>query len=133
MSAQWNESTSTGRRRTLRAVNSSGLKLRLEVEGGGHTSALAVPENQWHFAGCTQSGSNINTAVLYANGASAAVPVSVTINTENAFRFGRFNNVGQVCQFAYGLVYNRALSPAEIEQNRQVLMVILASRGVILS
>jgi hypothetical protein len=130
MSAQWNESTSAGRRWTLRAVNSSGLKLRLEIEGAGHTSALAIPENQWHLVGCTQSGANINTAVLYANGASAAVTASATIDTQNTFRFGRHNNVGQVCQFAYGLVYNRALSSAEVEQNRQALKAILAPRGI---
>jgi chitodextrinase len=132
MSAQWNESTSAGRRWTLRAVNASGLKLRLEIEGAGHTSALAVAENQWHFVGCTQSGANVNTAVLYANGASEAVTASATINTQNTFRFGRHNALGQVCQFAYALVYDRALSPAEVEQNRQALKAILAGRAIAL-
>jgi hypothetical protein len=132
MSAQWNESTSAGRRWTLRAVDSDGLKVRLEFEGGGQTSALPVVQNAWHFVGATQAGANANTCVMYANGASEAVTLNLALDTQNTFRFGRHNNLGQVCQFAYGLVYDRALSPAEVEQNRQALKVILASRGITL-
>jgi hypothetical protein len=132
MSAQWNESTSAGLRWTLRAVNSGGLKVRLEFEGGGQTSALPVVQNAWHFVGATQAGANANTCVMYANGASEAVTLNLALDTQNSFRFGRHNNLGQVCQFAYGLVYNRALSPAEVEQNRQALKAILAPRGITL-
>ena len=84
MSAQWNESTSAGLRWTLRAVNSGGLKVRLEFEGGGQTSALPVVQNAWHFVGATQAGANANTCVIYANGASEAVTVNLALDTQNS-------------------------------------------------
>jgi hypothetical protein len=45
-----------------------------------------------------------------------------------AYAFGSFKDG----RHAYCVVYNRALSPAEVAQNRQVLKTILAGRGVTL-
>jgi hypothetical protein len=80
----------------------------------------------------TQSGSNLNTAVLYRDGGSEAVPTSQVIDTQGNFQVGKYSSLFAGMTGAYCLAYNRALSAEEVEQNRQVLMSILAARGITL-
>jgi hypothetical protein len=87
------------------------------------------------FLACTQSGNNLNTCVGYRDGASQASTESVTINTAGNFEMmsrGNTSGANKWGKIAYQLVYNRALSAVEIEQNRQALKAILAGRGITL-
>ena len=131
----WIGDGTNGRRWTLRN-QSSATSLRLEVQGTSQSVALNLSDETWHFVAATQSGPNINTAVLYLNGASAAITSSAVINTTgNLVVLGQeaaASGAGRWGKMAYGLVYNRALSPAEVEQNRQALKAILAGRGITL-
>jgi hypothetical protein len=126
---EWPGTGPNFQRYTLRHLSNN---LRLEVAGAGHTSSLGLNASSWHFVGATQSGSNLNTAVLYRDGGSEAVPTSQVIDTRGDFQFGRFSGIFAGMTGAYILVYNRALSAAEVEQNRQVIKAILASRGITL-
>lgn len=128
---QWREkpSPSTWERWTLRRVN-SGTSLRIEFSGGGHTAALILPVSSWIFVGATQSGSNANTINLYLNGTSEACTLNQVLDTQGVFQFGWVDQSAVVMEAAYGLVYNRALSPAEVEQIRQALITIVAPRGI---
>ena len=110
----------------------SGDTVRLEVQGFGFSSGLAIPASTWIFVGGTQSGADTNTAVLYLDGASQAVTGSATCITDGPIWFGSEQSATVPMEAAYGLVYNRALSPAEVEQNRQALKSILAARGITL-
>jgi chitodextrinase len=114
---------------TLRELSG---KVRLEVAGAGHTTGFAIPLNSWFFVGATQATSNFNSCIVYFNGSAAAVPASATLNTGGNFSWARIVGTTVAMQAAYGLVYNRALSPAEVEQNRQALTAILAGRGITL-
>ena len=107
-------------------------QIRLEVAGAGHTTAFTVPAGAWFFVAATQAGSNMNSCIVYFNGNSEAVPVSAALNTQGNFFWGRRVASPVAMEAAYGLVYNRALSPAEVEQNRQALAAILAGRGMAL-
>ena len=109
-----------------------GGKVRLEVAGAGHTTGLALPLNAWFFVGATQATNNFNSCIVYFNGSAEAVPVSATLTTGGNFSWARINGATVAMQAAYGLVYDRALSPAEVEQNRQALKTILAPRGITL-
>ena len=130
---QWRQkpSPSTLKRWTLRKVN-TGITLRIEFSGGGHTSALIWPVSSWMLVGATQSGSNANTITLYLDGASEACTLNQMLDTQGVFQFGWVDSNAVVMEAAHGLVYNRALAPAEVEQNRQALKVILAPRGITL-
>jgi hypothetical protein len=87
------------------------------------------------FVALTQSGANMNTCVGYRDGASEASTKNLELSTTGNFEIQSRGNSfdgstwGKV---AYQLVYNRALSPAEVEQNRQALKSILAGRGITL-
>ena len=125
---------SNGTRWTLRCATGTD-DLRLEIQGAGETeAALNFDVDVWAFVAATQSGDNLNTVTLYKDGATpVALSTSATINTAGNFLINSINNGhGQLQQMAYCLVYNRALSPAEIEQNRQALASILAARGITL-
>jgi hypothetical protein len=126
---EWAGSGPNFTRYTLR---NSGGNLRLEVAGAGYTSSLGLSAGSWHFVGVTQSGSNLNTAVLYRDGGSEAVPTSQVIDTQGNFQFGKYSSLFAGMTGAYCLAYNRALSAEEVEQNRQVLTTILAARGITL-
>lgn len=126
------EWSGTGPNFTRYTLRNSGGSLRLEVAGAGFTSALGLSANSWHFVGVAQPGSNLNTAVLYRDGGSQAVTTSQVINTQGNFQFGKFSALFGSMTGAYCLVYNRALSPEEVEHNRQVLTTILAARGIAL-
>src|SRR5919106_151326 len=128
---EWIGDGSNGRRWTFRDQG-SGDELRLEISGAGYTSALA-PTGAFRYMACTQPGANINTGVIYLDDIAEAITTSATINTTGNFSIstligGAYGNP----VIAYGLVYNRALSAAEIAQNRQALKTILAARGVTL-
>jgi len=130
---EWVGDGSNFKRWTLRCASSSD-DLRLEVQGAGQTaSSLNFDAFEWNFIAATQSGSNMNTITLYKDGATPVpLTTSATLDTIGAFQFGTANSVGNAMQAAYGLVYDRALSAAEIEQNRQALASILAARGITL-
>jgi Concanavalin A-like lectin/glucanases superfamily/Fibronectin type III domain len=136
----WIGSGGTGTRWTLR--NESGdPTLRMESGGGGNNSqsftGLDFSDETWSFVAATQSGAATNTAVAYKDGASAPYTnVGTPINTAGALvvmgQEAAASGTGRWGKIAYGLVYNRALSPAEVEQNRQALKAILAGRGIAL-
>ena len=128
---EWPGAGTNLQRWTLRNLGTP-AKIRLEVAGAGHTTAFDVPAGAWMFVGATQAGSDLNSCIVYLNGSAEAVPVSATLNTQGNFVWGRQNGSPVAMEAAYGLVYNRALSPAEVEQNRQALKAILASRGITL-
>jgi hypothetical protein len=100
----------------------------------GDTIVVGSMPLRLHGAAVTQSGANINTGVIYLDGGSAAITTSATINTIGNFSMMSLLGApyGAGCVLAYGLVYNRALSAGEIEQNRQVLAAILTARGIAL-
>lgn len=114
----------------------SGNVLRMEYNAGGYTSSLEVAAEQWNFVAVTKSGASSNTEIAYVNGLAEAITTDRTLNTSGNLRWGESGNVsnpsGEVCAFAYGLVYDRALSPAEVAVNRAALKALLASRGITL-
>ena len=129
---EWGGTSTNGTRWTLHKDTSSG-NLELDIRGATFEPALLVPADTWCFVAATQSGNNLNTVTLYLNGSSAASSTSATIDTStHAFVWGQDSAILRVMQAAYGLVYNRALSAAEVEQNRQVLKSLLAARGITL-
>lgn len=107
-------------------------RVGLEVAGAGHTTAFAFPLNAWFFVGATQTNSNFNSCTVYFNGSAEPVPVSATLDTTGRFSWARINGGTVAMEAAYGLVCDRALSATEVEQNRQVLKAIMATRGVTL-
>jgi hypothetical protein len=64
------------------------------------------------------------------DGASEASGVSGAIDTINGIILASDNAIQQEMEAAYLLVYDRALSAAEVEQNRQALKAILSARGI---
>ena len=106
--------------------------LRLDIRGATFTSALALPASTWCLVAATQSGPDLDTVTLYLNGASQPSRVSAAINTTNGLIVGQASSVTKQMEAAYIRVYNRALSPAEIDQNRWALKSILAGRGITL-
>lgn len=127
---EWGGTGGDGQRWTL--DRSGAGNLRLDIRGAAFASALALPASTWCFIAATQSGADLNTATLYLNGSSEASGISATVDTTNGFLIGQANAVARSMEAAYGLVYDRALSAAEVEQNRQALKPILASRGITL-
>lgn len=114
----------------------AGNQLRMEYNAGGNTTNLVVAASTWAFVAVTKSGANANTEIAYVNGSSEAITRDQVLNTTGNFRWGESGNVssptGEICEFGHGLIYNRALSPAEVEQIRQALKVIVAPRGIML-
>ena len=132
LAVEWAGTGSPGERLTIK-VHGGLDAMFLETAGTVHESALAVPDaSGWHFIAYTQSGANWNTGVLYVDGAAEAVTTSRATNITGAFRFGFTGGGLHAMAAAYGLVYDRALSPAEIERDRQALSVIVAPRGIVL-
>ena len=129
-SLEWRGTGGSFTRWTLRERDNGFV--RLEVQGAGHTTSFAFPIDEWFFVGATQANSNLNSCIVYFNDSSAALPVSAVLNTTGNFAWARINGAPVAMEAAYGLVYDRALSPAEVEHNRQVLQSILASRGITL-
>jgi hypothetical protein len=116
--------------------NSAALRLQ-GSSGQGTTTALTLSHETWHMVAATMSGNNLNTATLYRDGNSAAVTTNQTVNTNGNVDMCSSQGTGasgadKIIKIAYGLVYNRALAPAEIAQNRQALAAILAGRGITL-
>lgn len=127
---EWGGTSTNGSRWTL--DRSAAGNLRLDIRGTIFTSTLALPAETWCFIAATQSGADLNTVTLYLDGSAQASGTSGTIDTINPLIWGQANAVTRIMEAAYGLVYDRALSPAEVEQNRNALKVILAARGIML-
>lgn len=125
---EWRGDGSSFVRWTLR--NLDGF-VRLEVQGTGHSTAFAVPIDAWFFVAATQATDNLDSAIVYLNGSSEAVSASATLDTVGNFSWTQRREFIAM-EAAYGLVYDRALSAAEVEQNRQALKEILAGRGIAL-
>jgi hypothetical protein len=121
----------TGPTFTRWTIRDSSGKIRLEVSGAGHNTAFSLA-NSWCFVAVTQASSNFNSCIVYFNGSSEAVTASATLDTRGNFFWGRRVGSSVAMEAAYGLVYNRALSGAEVEQNRQVIKSLLAGRGITL-
>jgi hypothetical protein len=127
---EWNGTGGNGERWAL--DRSGAGTLRLDIRGANFTSALALPAGAWCSVAATQSGANLDTVTLYLNGSSEASGVSATIDTTNGFIVGQASSVTKQMEAAYVLVYNRALSAAEVERNHWALTSILAGRGITL-
>ena len=117
-------------------VNSPDV-LAIITAGGQHlfTTLSPMPDQTWMFLACSMAGANINTCIGYRDGASEAATTNVALSTTGNFEIqSRGNSSGGNTwgKVAYQLVYNRALSAVEIEQNRQALKTILAGRGITL-
>lgn len=127
---EWPGTGPNFQRWTLRN-SSSPARLRLEVAGAGHSATtLDLTESVWTFVAATQSGADLNTAVLYKDALSEASTAVATIDTQGNLRFGTQNSAAVPMDMALGFVYNRALSAAEIERMRQVIKPIMAGRGI---
>ena len=123
-----------GTRWTMRAKTSD-TEFRLEVQGAGESfedAGMDLIVDTWQFVAVTQSGDNLNTIVGYVDGASEASVTAAAINTDGNFQLFGVNNVAAPGGIGYGIVYNRALSAAEIATNRHALTLIMAQRGVTL-
>jgi hypothetical protein len=109
--------------------------LAIITNGGQRHEFMAlnpIPNATWTFVALTQSGANINTCVGYRDGAVEAATANVALSTTGSFEIqsrGSSSGVLTWGKVAYQVVYNRALSGAEVEQNRQTLKTILAGRG----
>src|SRR5918996_895456 len=116
--------------------NTNNPSPQLDIHGTIHTfSTLNFTDGAWDFVALTQSGNNLNTCRCYMDGDSELSSTSATINTTStAAMAGRSSGAGgfKWIKHAYCLVYDRALSPAEVEQNRQALKAILAGRAITL-
>jgi hypothetical protein len=104
--------------------------LKLFIRGTQFASSLPLPAAEWCFVAGTQSGADLDTVTLYLDGASEASGVSGAIDTINGIILASENAIQQEMEAAYLLVYDRALSAAEVEQNRQALKAILSARGI---
>jgi chitodextrinase len=121
----------------LPATNTNNLQLLYGTGANNFvfTDLSPLPDLTWMFLALTQSGNNVNTCVAYRDGASQAATNNQTLNTTGSFEMmSRGNSFGSNTwgKIAYQLVYDRALAPAEVEQNRQALKTILAGRGITL-
>jgi len=127
---EWLGDGSLFTRWTLRSKNNV---VRLEVAGAGHSTAFAVPIDTWFFVAATQSTDNLDSAIICLDGDSEPVTASSDpLDTRGNFTWARQNNSAVAMEAAYGLVYDRALSAEEVEQNRHALKEILAERGIAL-
>lgn len=132
---KWN-ADGGGERWCIKNVAIAGNVLRTEYNSGGNTTTLVVTPQQWAFVAVTKSGANANTEIAHVNGSSEAITRDQVLNTMGNFRWGESGSLssptGEICEFAYGLVYDRALTPAEIAQSRAALTALLAGRGIVL-
>ena len=129
---EWAGSGGGGTRLTLKCNGVANVLLIEYAAGGTSLLTLPVAQDTWHFCGYTQSGNNANTGIGYLNGNAEAVTLNRSINTAGNLFWGKIAGGAKIMEAAYGLVYNRVLSPAEVEQNRQALKAILATRGITL-
>ena len=123
-----------GTRWTMRCASSTD-DYRIEIQGAGETeAALNFDGDVWAFIAAVQAaGGNLDDITLYKDGETPiALTTSATINTDGNFQLFAINNAGASFGLGYCLVYNRALSAAEIATNRHALTLIMAQRGVTL-
>jgi Concanavalin A-like lectin/glucanases superfamily len=110
-----------------------------EINGGiGFTTSLSPTTNTWHYLAITQDDQGDGDGiVIYLDGASESSPGGgISIDTAGNIAMGPLG-AGQTGilkkgKFAYTLLYDRALSPAEVAHNRMALAAILAGRGIML-
>jgi hypothetical protein len=86
-----------------------------------HGIYLTLTDNKWHFLTSTRSGT---THTLYGDGVTNKVSntISAAVLPATAIAIGSWNDLGNSSQVFKGsipqvLIYNRALSEAEIMQN----------------
>jgi chitodextrinase len=135
----WNSAGVAANRWWFTPQTGNPANLQLIVGSGSanfvFSSLNPMPFNTWMFLACTQSGANLNTCVGYRDGASQASTQAAAIDAQGNFEMmsrGNSSGVNKWGKIAYQLVYNRALSAAEITQTRQALKDILAGRGITL-
>ncbi len=106
----------TGKKYTFKVTSANDL--RIEIEGTGYTSSLSLNDDEWHHVAITQSGANLNTAVLYLDGSSENSTTSATTNTNEIGEnyIGRAPESGTFLDgnLANVAIWNRALSSDEI-------------------
>jgi hypothetical protein len=116
--------------------NTSNASPQLSIQGASHTfSTLNYTDGAWDFVALVQSGANLNTCTCYMNGDSELSTTSATIDTTGTVAMaGRSSGTGgfKWIKHAYCMVYDRALSPAEVAHNRMALAAILAGRAIML-
>jgi hypothetical protein len=107
----------TGTGEKLSLVQTSAV-LRVEVQGGGFTSSLPFPDDEWVFISATFSGTTLAGFRLGVNGVFEQSTGSTTIATvDDRYAFG-INNVNSPtyyeCKIFDVRIYNRVLTDAEI-------------------
>ena len=100
-------------------------------------ATLALVDDTWHFAGLKLEGTQLAHVTFYLDGANETPGGNTTVLdmtlSDNVYVGAQdLNGASKYIKLAYLLVYDRALSDAEVEQNRQALKSILAARGIAL-
>ena len=122
---------------------SNGQNLRITTSFGQAvtTSSLALVDDTWHFVGVKVDatiGTQLQHLRFYLDGGAETPGGGNTtqINTDPDrdinLASADENSGSKWSKLAYGLVYNRALSDAEIAHNRMALAAILAGRAIML-
>lgn len=115
----WGSPSASGRRYAL--MVSSGVA-RVETNGVGTSSSLAVPTGVWTLVGCSLEGDNLNDVTVFVNGGSEQLSgTSQTIDTTDAnYGIGVTKIGGTPANYLDGVVFDggivdRALSASEFE------------------
>jgi hypothetical protein len=120
---------------SLSVLETTGI-LGIQILNLRNDTSMAVTDDTWHFMACSCPGPNLQFT-MYLDAASQAVASGgISMNTAGAVvlatRRGVLDGFGKAGKLAYALVYDRALTAAEVAQNRQALKTILAGRGITL-
>jgi hypothetical protein len=111
-----------------------GGNIFMRAGGTNDTVALNVSGTTWRTLTLRQTGSNFNTASFQLDGGTpVACDTNAEVNTSGNLKFsegggGQFANI----TMGYALVYSRALTDDEVEQNRDIVREILATRSITL-
>lgn len=124
-----------GERWSLRTANTID-DLRLEIGGDAETeAALAITDNTWFFASAKTAGATLSTGSLSLNGTHVALSSAVlNINTLTTatLRVNSVNSVAGEMDVGYMLLFDAAVSNANIDAINDALITIMAARGVTL-
>jgi hypothetical protein len=120
---------------SLSVLETTGI-LGIQILNLRKDSSLAVTDDGWHFMACACPGPDLQFTMYLDDASEAVASGGFSMNTAGnvtmATRRGVFDGFGKAGKMAYALVYDRALTAEEIEQNRQALKTILAGRGITL-
>ena len=109
------------------AIGLQNLNVNMQFNGGNATNSInnVYSLNTWNNVAVTKTPGTANTTTkLYLNGLEQSIVSSTTITlnvSSRVIRVGRWTNDGSPSYFqgrvSNCLIYNRALTPEEIQQN----------------